>query len=280
MPIKLPKSPIKPFILLNKCPAEDPQPKTAPKILRKTKPEVIEEIQYVNEEDGRFEIEILEGDCAEEGEVEVIQLGDQFEILSDERIDVPDKKLRKTSNLKRRIEPQGDFYCRRIPDGDKIELDANGEKKIFQCSFADCEETFSRRQSCKTHYYNHLAVDSQFSCKFCTKKFKVASALERHERVHTNSRPFVCEICKKGFSQKEMLKRHISIHLPKDDAPFECKVCGERFRQKEPLKQHVKRVHAGAVVTFNCTLCDKTFAHSSGLSRHLLIHSGKIFSCK
>lgn len=73
-------------------------------------------------------------------------------------------------------------------EADENDLDDNGEKKIFQCAFYNCIERFARRQACKTHYYNHLttlAVPNGFTCKFCQKSFKVASALERHERVHT-----------------------------------------------------------------------------------------------
>lgn len=98
-------------------------------------------------------------------------------------------------------------------DADEKDLDENGEKKIFQCSFENCTERFARRQACKTHFYNHLttkAVTNGFTCQFCQKCFKVASALERHERVHTKEKPFLCDFegCTKAFSQNEMLKRH------------------------------------------------------------------------
>lgn len=171
-------------------------------------------------------------------------------------------------------------------DGD---LDVNGEKKIFQCSFENCRERFARRQACKTHFYNHITtkiVSNGFTCKYCQKYFKVASSLQRHERIHTGLKPFKCDFegCEKSFSQKEMLKRHNAIHLSLKDAPFPCHLCDKKFRQKEPLRWHINKEHAEdsevKVSSFMCSICNKPFAHSSGLSRHFLIHSGKTFSCE
>lgn len=184
-------------------------------------------------------------------------------------------------------EANDDQYFKTIDDADYDDLDENGEKKIFRCAFEKCPERFARRQACKTHFYNHLALQSVangFTCKFCKKTFKVASALERHERVHTGDKPFKCDVdgCAKAFTQKEMLKRHKVIHLSIEDAPFACRLCDKKFRQKEPLRLHINKAHSENTPShpFTCTICKKQFAHSSGLSRHFLIHSGRLFSCE
>jgi uncharacterized Zn-finger protein len=178
------------------------------------------------------------------------------------------------------------YFIPVVAEGD---LDENGEKKIFQCAFEGCSERFARRQACKTHFYNHITtkdVNNGFTCQYCQKCFKVASSLQRHERIHTGDKPFKCEFegCSKAFSQKEMLKRHNAIHLSLDDAPFPCNLCNKKFRQKEPLRCHINKEHAEdsetQISSFICSICNKSFAHSSGLSRHFLIHSGKTFSCE
>lgn len=178
-------------------------------------------------------------------------------------------------------------YFKIVEDCD--EFDENGEKKIFQCAFSKCEDKFARRQLCKTHFYNHLkakTVSNGYTCSYCQKVFKVASACERHERVHTGVKPFKCNFdeCGKAFAQNEMLKRHKLIHLSMTEAPFACNICDKRFRQKEPLRHHINKIHSedadSKSHTFACTVCDKRFAHSSGLSRHLLIHSGRKFTCE
>ena len=53
-------------------------------------------------------------------------------------------------------------------------------------------------------------------CKFCRKDFKKPSDLIRHERVHTNEKPFKCEICFKLFSIKSNLTAHLNLHKSDD----------------------------------------------------------------
>lgn len=185
-------------------------------------------------------------------------------------------------------EQPDDFYFRTIESIDEHDLDDNGEIKIFQCAFPNCLERFARRQACKTHFFNHKAIENPkgLDCQYCGKTFHLASSRERHERVHTKEKPFICDFegCGKGFSQKEMLKRHKIIHLPIEDSPHVCTICDRRFRQREPLRQHINKMHSEDSETkapsFFCKICQRFFAHSSGLSRHLLLHSGRKFTCE
>lgn len=212
---KLPTTPLKsfqktsdnPVVLLNKVP-----PSSSQKIVRSVRRKHNEESQTIQEaplelleiDNQQYQIEIIETEDASEihvedgSKIEIVEVQEPIEIISEEII-VPKKKksLKKNEQAKFIVIDEkivAETYCNVINDEDNPELDENGEKKIFKCAFEKCNEAFSRRQQCKTHYYNHLATEANFSCKYCEKKFKTASALERHERVHTNSK--VIEVMK------------------------------------------------------------------------------------
>lgn len=201
------------MILLNKCPQSIATSSTSvPTIRRKRKPEEseipieINEVQMVD--DSQYEIRILQTEESDEFQLVQIGLPDSVENTVVEEVHeiieaVPKKEKKSPKKIVQKVvekpvsesdtkiqsnDSQAEYYFRVIDESEEPELDENNEKKIFQCAFENCKETFSRRQQCKTHYYNHLAVDSNFSCKYCSKKFKVQSALERHERVHNNSK--------------------------------------------------------------------------------------------
>lgn len=131
-----------------------------------------------------------------------------------------------------------DHYYVVLEDNDNIELDENGEKKIFKC--VKCDLTFSRRNLCKNHYVGHFNL-GDFTCGFCNKNFKSKSSCERHVRIHTDDRPFKCQFdnCNKSFSQKEVLKRHFATHS--DVEPWKCDVCEKTFKLQDSLKQHKLR---------------------------------------
>ncbi|KAF2665133.1 hypothetical protein BT63DRAFT_85813 [Microthyrium microscopicum] len=47
-------------------------------------------------------------------------------------------------------------------------------------------------------------------CQYCHKQFKRQEHLLRHERTHTNERPFTCQ-CGQGFTRQDLLSRHMNI---------------------------------------------------------------------
>ncbi|KUJ20619.1 uncharacterized protein LY89DRAFT_666279 [Mollisia scopiformis] len=47
-------------------------------------------------------------------------------------------------------------------------------------------------------------------CRFCNRQFKRQEHLLRHERTHTNERPFLCD-CGQGFTRQDLLARHINV---------------------------------------------------------------------
>lgn len=84
-----------------------------------------------------------------------------------------------------------------------------------------------------------------YSCHFCGKSFIQRSALTVHTRVHTGERPHACEWlgCGKTFSDSSSLARHRRIHTGK--RPYVCNIrtCAKSFCRKTTLSKHLRRAH-------------------------------------
>ncbi|XP_069462864.1 zinc finger protein 271-like [Ambystoma mexicanum] len=104
-----------------------------------------------------------------------------------------------------------------------------------------------------------------FICFVCPKRFKRATDLKEHLRVHTGERPFVCRVCGKAFTQSSALSTHQRIHT--GEKPFQCGVCHKRFNNSSNFSKH-KRVHSGER-PHKCMLCDKTFQEKRRVCRHM-----------
>lgn len=55
-------------------------------------------------------------------------------------------------------------------------------------------------------------VDRTHQCKYCSKLFASAKVCERHERIHTDTRPFSCTFCPRIFTRKDLLTTHTRCH--------------------------------------------------------------------
>ncbi|TPX54054.1 hypothetical protein SeMB42_g00444 [Synchytrium endobioticum] len=75
-------------------------------------------------------------------------------------------------------------------------------------------------------------------CQYCEKAFKKSGDLKRHERIHTNTRPFECELCGRAFIQKSGLTVHMRTHT--GERPHACLDCDRAFSDASSLNRHRK----------------------------------------
>ncbi|XP_065171779.1 LOW QUALITY PROTEIN: zinc finger protein 501-like [Atheta coriaria] len=129
---------------------------------------------------------------------------------------------------------------------------------------------------------NNTSRSRRFQCATCQKRFLSRNDLRKHERIHTDERPYVCEKCNMGFRQCGSLKNHMASKHNEDlESPpvFICNYCHKAFPIKERLRLHL-RTHTG-VKPYQCKHCDKTFARGGQLVQHERTHTGeRPYKCK
>lgn len=89
------------------------------------------------------------------------------------------------------------------------------------------------------HYYKPRGYKtSQYSCKYCIKRFHSIQRLNLHERSHGVDYCFRCNVCSKLFTKMSALKIHGYSHF--NQKQYKCNVCGKTCKHASIIKRHMK----------------------------------------
>ncbi|XP_062705624.1 zinc finger protein 678-like [Aedes albopictus] len=110
------------------------------------------------------------------------------------------------------------------------------------CTCETCGYKTKHRRTLEMHLRMHKNVDEgRFTCSFCAKKFGTKARLQRHERIHTNERPYGCRYCTKSFTNETTFRAHERSHT--GEKGYCCEYCGKGNPTKSALDAHLATVH-------------------------------------
>ena len=146
--------------------------------------------------------------------------------------------------------------------------------KAYECKI--CAKVL--KNSSASNIQRHMKIHNDtksFECEICSSKFLSDYKLKVHQQLHTGTKEFNCDFCGKGFAQSGKLTSHLLVHA--GEKPFECDFCEKCFTSSGDLTKHT-RIHTE--IKLKCKFCEKQFASSSNLSKHIRIHTAeKPFKC-
>nr|CAD7411647.1 unnamed protein product [Timema poppensis] len=166
----------------------------------------------------------------------------------------------------------------KIIGGTKVLIERKMKKPTSKYGWycRQCDVMFESSEELDDHKGRNMC--SNHPCQFCDKKFKTKNSLVKHERLHTNERPYMCEQCGKSFRTRTILRSHLDTH--DKSRKFICTDCGKAFNNKANFKHHTA-THLNRA--FLCDICGKTLKSLSYLRVHKLNHKNpdllKRFAC-
>lgn len=116
-----------------------------------------------------------------------------------------------------------------------------------------------------------------YYCPICSRPFRNRSNMNKHKKLHNNTRPFVCDKCGNSYRQKHALKDHLKTH-EEEGKLFSCKYCSMKFSGKQKWVTHENR-HKGMCACI-CEVCGVRYENKYTLDDHMSKHTGEYkYSC-
>ncbi|XP_060095293.1 zinc finger protein 595-like [Heteronotia binoei] len=168
---------------------------------------------------------------------------------------------------------QGMVEERKLPHAGQQEGQMKGNP--YQCY--SCGKTYATQYNLNRHQRIH-ADSRPYKCTICGKTFTYRYTLIHHEATHTEGKTCLhkCSYCGKGFTTKMSLSRHLQLHVM--GRPYQCGVCGKAFAYRYSLTHHQETHVEGQAQ--KCLFCHKVFRTNHSLNRHKRIHmETRSFQC-
>ncbi|XP_041639109.1 zinc finger protein ZXDC [Cheilinus undulatus] len=152
------------------------------------------------------------------------------------------------------------------------------DPRPYQCTVEGCGWAFGTSYKLKRHLQSH---DKQrpHTCQFegCGRRFTTVYNLKAHIKVHEQDNAFICEICSERFRSASRLTNHQRVHF-EPQRPHKCEFpgCEKTFITFSALFSH-NRTHFRETGHFTCTFpgCDKMYDKACRLKIHMRSHTGE-----
>ncbi|XP_033208826.1 zinc finger protein 761-like [Belonocnema kinseyi] len=142
------------------------------------------------------------------------------------------------------------FSVKKLPIHKKQKIWESEQKSEKEYKCEKCARTYIRNRSLIAHQKFECNVIPQFSCKFCNKRFKIKSNVNRHiVQVHQkpNSNASLrhnCDECSRSYTSRNNLSRHKrSEHAGVKPQLLFCDLCGHKTTRKSCLSAHISVRH-------------------------------------
>jgi uncharacterized Zn-finger protein len=154
---------------------------------------------------------------------------------------------------------------------------------LFLCAIGTCESKLESQSLLTFHLKTHKNSMNKFECDYknCTFTTKSHKEMQIHTITHSVDVVYFCGIvnCQETFESKNMLHQHREIH--KVNGKYVCDIEDCKYSTKDATTFQNHRIGHLETRPFKCDNCVASFARQYQLDRHGLTHSGvREFVCK